>query len=212
MPRLKLLDQISRAITGKLSPDTVRSRIEAAEVDVSEAERDYRVSAAATEAGGDPADEAAAEQRLDQARRALARLRAVLQEVEAQDAENARIAQAAQDAAEDAEVAKDCAAWAKAAQAVAPAAASYATAYRGLVEAGDRLRNVALTNPRVRHDLLLQNADALVSLELARICAGVAPPGADRWAVASRDPREIAPIADHAEAVVAAIREGLTNV
>ncbi len=203
MARQTLFTRIANAVTGKLTADAVRGRIEAAETAASEAERTWRLAALAVEAGGNPADEAAAEDHLREARRNLTRLQAVLLEVEAQNAEDARAAQAAQEASEDAEIAKAAAAWAKAAQAVAPAVASYATAYRDLVETGDRLRSLASTNPRVRQDLLIQHTDAMISLELARVCAGVVPPGADRWAVTSRDAREITPIASHIESVAA---------
>jgi hypothetical protein len=108
----KLLD---RTVDTAVTTEAIQARIAKAEDAAREAEQAWRAEAFSVEAGGDPRAEAAAEANLQNAKREVARLQAVLLEVEALKADEARAAQKAQEDAEDAQVIQAYEAWSKAA-------------------------------------------------------------------------------------------------
>ncbi|WP_374658984.1 hypothetical protein [Phenylobacterium sp.] len=206
-----LFARVTDAITGKLTSDVIRRRVEHASAALAEAERSWRLAAVAAEAGGPPEDEARAEEHLASCRRELERLNAVLAEVEAQEAQEVAAARLKQEAAEDAKLAKASTEWARTAAALAEALSAYADAYGQFVRSSAHMSLLARTNPRARQDLSTQNVDALVGTELARLSSDTIPPGADRWAASALNPREIVPLVGHVSEMANAIKEGLRH-
>jgi len=156
---------------------------------------------------GDEAAEALATAKANTARRDIARLEAILIEVDSREhaaADKARIARQGQ---EDASVIEAFKGQAKAAAALQVAVKGYVEAYQGLTAAGDVARNAAARNPRVRSDLAPLNAKTYTAAEIARQAAvadHLLPPGAS-WPTASRDPKAMRPLTAHFEALTAAI-------
>lgn len=206
-----LFARVTDAITGKLTSETMRRRVEDANSALAEAERSWRLAAVAAEAGGPPEDEARAEEHLASCRRDLGRLSAVLAEVEAQEAQEAATARLKQETAEDAKLARASTEWARTAATLAEALRAYADAYGQFVRSSAHMSLLARTNPRARQDLSAQNVDALVGTELARLSSDTIPPGADRWAASALDPRKIVPLVGHVGEIASAIKEGLRH-
>lgn len=211
MSKPGLFKRVAQAIGGTAPPaDAIRTRIQDAQIAAADAERAWRVAALAVETGGDPTQEKAAEAGLRSVRQELTRLEAILLEVEAQDAEAARAAQKATDDAQDAELAQAFDQLAAVAKRAQPALVAYSTEFSALVAAAEKAQGLARTNPRVRQDITAGSMASFVALELARVGTGrVLPPGADVWAGAARDTRQIIPFVDHFRDISAAIRGSL---
>ena len=186
----------------------VADRLADARANADLAELDYRREALLA-LQGSASDEAAAEGRLELARREVAKLEAVMLEANAQEAEASHAARAAQEAAQDAETIKAFDAWAETARAMTPAVEAYVAAYRAMITAGTKVRAAVLVNRR-SPQLDGQHVRALVAAELARVAGGQPlPPGTDAWRSASSGPNDFKPIASHFAELAAAVRREL---
>src|SRR4051812_42250686 len=164
----------------KITSASIRPQLDKAREVARKAQSRYEAEAfdALNEGEDGSLAEAKAAEALATAQQTVARLEAALRTAETREAEANRASAEAAKAAEDAAAIVLMDALAKAAQSVADTMPAYVKAYAALVKAGDALRAVATVNPRVRHDLLHQDAQHLVALELARVSFGYPlPPG-----------------------------------
>ncbi|HEY1561836.1 MAG TPA: hypothetical protein VGF71_13275 [Caulobacteraceae bacterium] len=156
---------------------------------------------------GDEAAETLSTAKLNEARRAVARLEAILIDADRREQAAAAKARKAKDRADDAKVRDAYRAQTNAATDFEKAVGGYVSAYADLIAAGDTARAVAGPNPRVRTDLREPNIAALASNEIARqadVEDRLLPPGAS-WPTASRDPKSVMPLADQFGDLAAAI-------
>jgi chromosome segregation ATPase len=185
----------------------IEERLVKARQAVSEAEARYRAAALeAVTAGQDSSPaEYSAEEALAKARAEVSRLEAALAEAQVRERTQASSALEAQQAAQDAKVQKAFDDWAATAKAISPALEAYASAYDAFVDAGSKATGLALTNPRARQDILIQNGEALVSSELSRVAKAHMPPGFNALAATMGNRRDLTPLADHVAGLASVI-------
>jgi len=187
------------------STSTLLERLTSARNSVEEAEDRWAIAVAGTEQGEDPEIEAKAQRDLAAAHAAVSRLQAIVKAAEAEEAVHAAKERAAANKAHDTKVRAAHRERVKAARTLQDAIKGYVSAYEGLVRSNAHVALAEEGNPRVRRDLKVHTPVA-VAREITR-AAGVPqpPPGGDKFAAISQDPRKIQPLVSQYEDIASAI-------
>ncbi len=154
------------------SAEQVRTDLAAARQSLADATEALRAAFVADAAGDPKAYVSVKDRQLDQAKREVSRLEAVLQAAEAAEADRAVMARKLANKRADDAVRVAYAAQAKAAEDHATAIKAYVETHHALLAAQGAAMRVGIGNPRVRSDITHLPVERFTAHEISRVAAG----------------------------------------